>query len=96
MHMVHVHLHASLHCFLTVAHAILHTNTHAYPHSSVVVCHIAAQLDDLCHLYWVLCNTEKYSTARLCDRCHQAADAGSISVQLDCLTTGSKHLPDTK
>ena len=26
----------------------------AYPHSSVVVCHIAAQLDDLCHLHWVL------------------------------------------
>ena len=41
--------------FLTVAHAIIiHTNTHAYPHSSVVVCHIAAQLDDLCHLHWVL------------------------------------------
>ena len=40
--------------FLTVAHAIIiHTNTHAYPHSSVVVCHIAAQLDDFCPLYCI-------------------------------------------
>ena len=49
------HAHCSSSCFssffLTVAHAILRTNTHANPHSSVVLCHIAAQLDDLCHLH---------------------------------------------